>query len=195
MPIQTTYPFFNQPLLPGMVASLLRSEAITAFAATAIPFGVGLLFTGTTDIAGDSTGNVTTLNNYYDRLQVALPASGNPRFAGVAGHDHTQTLTGEIVSLETLITTQIAQYPIGAAIKVIKKGRVAVLVDAAENPAIGDPVFLRHTANGVGTAVGQFRTTADTARALDVSTVAKWATVAIPISAAYKYALIDLDIV
>lgn len=160
MPIQTTYGFSNDALLPGMVTVMTHEEPVTGYAAAAIAFGLGLVYDNETSTDG--------------RQKVKVPSgSVDVTFVGVAGFDHTRPLTGEVVSATTLTTTQDAQYAIGAPIKVIKKGRVKVYVEGAVNPET--PVFLRHTVNGVGTALGYFRGDADTARAIDVSAFARFA--------------------
>lgn len=159
MPIQTTYGFTNDSLLQGMPAATLDTESETAYSAAAIAFGLGLVF----DDAQDG-----------DRKKVKLPAAADDTFVGIAVFDHTRPLTGEVDALTVLATTQTARYAIGDAIRLLRKGRIVVRVEQAVNPE--SPVFLRHTANGAGTAPGQFRVNIDTANAIDVSAYCSFAT-------------------
>jgi hypothetical protein len=159
MPIQTTYGFTNDALLRGMTASMLSVEAETAYASAAIEFGLGLVF----DDAQDG-----------DRKRVKVPAAAGETFVGIAAFDHTRPVSGEIDGLTVLESTQTVQYRAGDAIKLIRRGRIVVQVEEAVTPE--SAVFLRHTANGAGTAPGYFRTDIDTDGAIDVSAFCKFAT-------------------
>lgn len=92
---------------------------------------------------------------------VDVPGSTGFKFGGISmqKHNSTNNASGE------------AQYEIGDAISVLRKGRIWVYAEEAVNPT--DPVFLRHT-TATTENPGDFRTDADTARADDISAFAKW---------------------
>lgn len=82
---------------------------------------------------------------------VALPAATGFAFAGVALHEHRSPVAG------------VSRYEQNEAVSVMTAGFVMVPVEQAVQP--GDPVYLRHTANGAGKDPGQFRKDADTDKA------------------------------
>ena len=161
MPIQTAYPFTHDPLLLGMASTPEPCQKATGYADAAISFGVGLIYDGEI-----SDG----------RQKVAVPAATFTirDFAGIAEYSHKQQ-RGEDAGLTDLTTTQTAEYSAGDDITIAQKRRLIVFSEQAVNP--GAAVFLRHTAGGAGTAPGQFRTDADTANAIDISSVARWKSV------------------
>ncbi len=176
MPIQTTYGFTNDGLLPGMVSALTYSESVTGYADAAIEFGLGLVY----DNAMGSDG----------RYKCKVPNNNTDvTFLGVAEFDHTRPVTGDPVSLTTLTTTQGGNYAIGDPIRIVKKGRVRVYAEVAVNPLT--PVYVRHTANGGVTARGQFTGNSDPTRCTDISAVAKYAGV----TTGAGYVDIDLDVI
>ena len=159
MAIQTTYGFTHDPLLVGMAAGPSPCQKGTGYADAAIAFGLGLVY----------DGEVT-----QGRRKVKVPdaAFTVADFVGIAEHSHKQQ-RGDEAGLDVLTSTQTAEYAIGDDITIAEKRRIVVTVEGAVNP--GAAVFLRHTANG-GNTPGNFRTDADTARAVDISTVARWRT-------------------
>jgi len=160
MPIQTTYNFQHDALLQGMVKDAQTCDTITGFSDAAIGFGLGVAY-------DSAMGTYET-----SRPKLALPSATGFTFMGVTCHTHKQN-TGGDDGLGVLTTTESAQYAIGDDITVLTRGLIVVYSESAVEP--GDAVFLRHTANGAGTAPGQFRIDADTANA-DQITNAKWAT-------------------
>lgn len=80
-------------------------------------------------------------------------ASSNDKFVGisVATQAIEQNLAGD------------AFYAEKSAVSVLTRGRIYVL--AEQDVAVGDPVYLRHTANGAGKDKGQFRKDSDTNKA------------------------------
>jgi hypothetical protein len=99
-----------------------------------------------------------------------IPDSSNPdtqveAFAtgetvlGVVAHEHQNAVAG---------TSSLSD---GDMASVVVKGLVWVLID--QDVAVGDPVFVRHTA-GAGEFLGAFRMDADTADAEEITSGAKW---------------------
>ena len=68
----------------------------------------------------------------------------------------------------------LAQYEVGQAIPIFRKGRVWVYAEEAVNPTLA--VFLRHTVNAA-LVPGDFRTDVDGANAFDISAFASWISV------------------
>jgi hypothetical protein len=158
MSIQTTYPFGYTPGLLGQPYDLTPYQDVTADAATAIGFGLGLVF--------DSSR--TPQNN---RASVKLPSASGDLFAGVAVLSRKQVTTGTPAGFGDLTTTEDAQYDIGDPIRLRTKGRLYVWSEQAVGPT--DPVYLRFTANGAGTLAGYFRKDADTNKASLIAN-ARW---------------------
>jgi hypothetical protein len=94
---------------------------------------------------------------------VAVPSSTGFTFVGIARQKHKSTPN----------STAVAQYDIGEAISIVRKGRIWVESEQAVNPTLS--VFLRHTVNSA-LVPGNFRVDADTAKA-DQITNAKWVSV------------------
>lgn len=96
--------------------------------------------------------------------KAALPSStGSTVFEGVSVHN-------QAVEAAADGTRQYVAYD---AMSVLRKGRIWVYSEAAI--AIGDPVYLRHTANGTSKLPGMFTDNADSAKCLLV-TGARWIT-------------------
>lgn len=158
MPIQTSYTYYPSGLLQGMLADLETKDSVTGYAAAAISFGLGLVYDGA------QSG---------DRTKVKVPTAAGQLFVGVSVFDHTRPLTGEVDTVNTVTSTQDAKYAIGDPIRILKRGRIWVYSEQAVSPS--DTVFLRHTANGAGTAAGQFRKDIDTANAISLTGLARFA--------------------
>lgn len=124
----------------GGLADSGENDIVSRQSAAAIAFGVG--------VAIASTG------------LVAVPAATGFKFEGITIQKHKSTPN----------STGVAQYDIGEAISVLRKGRIYVNAEQAVDPTVA--VFLRHTVNAALTP-GDFRTDADTAKA-DQITNAKW---------------------
>lgn len=151
MSIQTSYPFGFTAGLLGQPYDLTPYQDVTADAATAIGFGLGLVL--------DSSR--TPQNN---RASVKLPSASGDLFAGVAVLSRKQVTTGTPAGFGDLTTTEDAQYESGDPIRLRTRGRLYVWSEQAVSPA--DPVYLRYTVGAGGTAVGYFRKDADTSKAL-----------------------------
>lgn len=95
---------------------------------------------------------------------VTLPSASGDQFFGIVMQKHKAIPN----------VGGVAQFEIGQAIPILKKGRIWVTAEEAINPT--DPVFLRHTDNA-GDVAGDFRTDLDTANAFDVSAYCKWVSV------------------
>jgi hypothetical protein len=143
--MQTTYTdqSTEYPALKGGLADAGITNKVTGESAAVIEFGRGLARLST-DLVG-------------------LPPSTGFTFAGVALMKHK----AQSNSLGR------AQYAIGEAIPIIRKGRVWVYTEQAVDPTLA--VYLRHTVNST-LVPGDFRVDADTAKA-DVVANAKWASV------------------
>ena len=136
--------------------------------------------------------SVLTYNNPVDEIKfgravakvsgddngVEKPDSSGAILVGVAVRD---------ISVEEGSTTAENAYPATSAVGVMRRGQVWVQVEEAVTP--DDAVFVRHTANGPLTELGIFRTDADTANAIALTT-AKFMTSA----AAGGLAVLDLNI-
>lgn len=163
MPIQTSYGFSHDALLPGMAADLTNKDDITCYHDDTnglIP-GIGVVYDGEAD---------------GSRWKVARPSATGQVFVGVVKHSHTEPLSGDVDTLGTVTTTQTAKYAVGAAVPVRKSGRVAVYVEGAV--AVDDQVYMRHTANspvGAGEGIGYFRADAGGGDA-DIITNARFVT-------------------
>lgn len=158
MSIQTTYPFSYTSGLPGLPYDLTRYQDVTADAAVAIAFGLGLVL--------DSSR--TPQNN---RQAVKLPSASTDIFAGVAVLSRKQVTTGAVAGLGDLTTTEDAQYDTGDPIRLRTQGRIYVYSEQAVSPT--DPVYLRYAAGSAGTAIGYFRKDGDSSKALQI-TNARW---------------------
>lgn len=124
----------------GGLADAGDNDIITGVSAAAISFGYGLAILSTGLIAIPSATGFTPAGIAVQKNNAVLNASG------------------------------LAQYAIGEAISILRKGRIWVYSEQAVNPTL--PVYLRHTTN-VALLAGDFRVDADTARA-DVLAGAKW---------------------
>jgi hypothetical protein len=63
-----------------------------------------------------------------------------------------------------------ASYPNESVSNILRRGRIYVWFETAFNPD-KDTLYVRHTVNGEGTAIGQFRNDADTSRAVSLSSL------------------------
>lgn len=95
---------------------------------------------------------------------ITLPSAAGDQFFGIVLQKHKAQTNA----------LNLAQYEIGQAIPILKKGRIWVYSEEAINPV--DPVFLRHTADDP-LFPGDFRTDLDTDEAFDISAWAKWVSV------------------
>ena len=85
-----------------------------------------------------------------DRCKLPTNAGEAGALLGVALHSHT--LAND--------ASGVAKYVDGDTVSVLRKG--TVYVQAEEAVAEGDPVYVRHTANGGNTQLGAVRKSADT---------------------------------
>lgn len=159
MPIQTSYPYGYGVALQGMAYDMTNKDDITAWSTDPIEFGLGVIYDGATDP--------------NERWKIALPSVTGQVFAGVTKYSHKQ-VSGVEAKMTDLTTVQGARYEAGDDITVRRRGRIYVFSEQAVNPGL--PVYLRFAVNGAGTAAGQFRVDADTARA-DQITQARWVSV------------------
>lgn len=135
----------------GMLADLTEKEAspyVQGEASAEIAFGAGVVEGTAATEAGGFNGAI-------------LPVDANSVFAGVLLHAH------DLDPRTELGTTGVKP---GAAISVLKEGRVWVYTE--DTIAKGATLFLRHTDNGAGKVKGQFRSDADTNKAIEVPVVA-----------------------
>lgn len=149
------------------VMTLTAVEAGVPFTAaeTADPGNNMVLATPTPNVTGNPIpfgfGLAQSLTN---AAQAVLPSATGFLFAGVAVHKQKAQQNA----------VEAARYEAGESVSVLKKGRIWVWSEQAVGP--GDPVYLRHTANGANVP-GQFRKDADTARADQITTGARWASI------------------
>lgn len=123
----------------GMKASSVEDDCMTAYNAEVsaeIPFGVAVAM-GTTEDAA-----------------IKL-VDANSKIKGVVVHSHNHSKGIDLGDTGLLPKASFA---------VMKKGEIWVKVE--ETVAVGDPVFVRHTASGGNTRKGAFRKSADTATAI-----------------------------
>lgn len=123
---------------PGLLYDVSDdNDIVSLIATTAIPFGAYIFMSSDGFCSVPAvTGNVTA------------PVAAQ---RGVAISDHNK------YSQEG--------YDIGDAVRVLRRGRIWVLTDAAANIAIANALFVRFAAGAGGTVLGAFRTDADTATA------------------------------
>lgn len=123
---------------PGLLYDTSDSvEIVSLIAATAIAFGAFVFVSADGFVSAPAlTGNVTA------------PVAAQ---RGIAVIDH-QKATQE-------------GYDIGDAVRVLRRGRIWVLTDAAANIALASSLFVRFAAGAGGAVLGAFRTDADTASA------------------------------
>lgn len=123
---------------PGLVYDVSDDNDIVSFiATTAIPFGAFVFVSSDGFVSVPAlTGNVT---------------SPNAAQRGIALIDHNKA-------------TQEG-YDIGDTVRVLRRGRVWALTDAAANITISSTLFVRFASGAGGTVLGAFRTDADTATA------------------------------
>lgn len=107
---------------------------------------------------------------------IAVPSAATDKFHGVAlmKHKAKTNALGE------------AQYEIGQAVSILRKGRIWVYSEQAVNPTLA--VFLRHTTTTTEIP-GDFRVDLDTDKAFDISAYAKW----ISVTAAAGLAIVDIN--
>lgn len=113
------------------------SDIMSLIAATAIPFGAYIY------VSADGFCSVPTVTGNVTAPNVAQ--------RGIALIDHNKA-------------TQNG-YDIGDAVRVLRRGRVWVLTDAAANIVLASALFVRFAAGAGGAVLGAFRTDADTATA------------------------------
>lgn len=150
---------------------------------SAIGFAGGLADSGDNDVV--SKPNAEASANLVFGRGVKDSANGCLNLSG-----------GSDVLLGVLLHEQIDSSQLAASgakapkdtCSVLRKGRVLVLAEQAI--ALGDPVYVRHTANGGTTAPGRFRKDADTANAIQV-TKARWVT---STSGADQIAVLELNL-
>jgi len=133
-----------QASVQGGLADAGETDIVSGVSAAIVQFGVGL--------AKAATG------------LVSVPAAAGFAFAGISIMKHKAQGNANA----------LAQYEIGQAIPMLKRGRIWVNAEVAVNPTL--PVFMRHTA-GTGPNPGDFLVTADTATADDISAFASWVSV------------------
>lgn len=103
------------------------------------------------------------LVNGGEEIAVIPSSTGSTVFEGVSLHSYEVELD----------SNNVRQYVDGDAINTLKRGRVWVKSEAAI--AIGDPVYLRHTANGATKLPGMFTDNADNGKCY-LLTGARWLT-------------------
>lgn len=107
---------------------------------------------------------------------IAVPSAAGDQFHGIAIMKHkSQPNVGSE-----------AQYEIGEAVPVLRKGRIWVYSEQAVNPTLA--VFLRHTTTTTEIP-GDFRVDIDTDKAIDISAYAKW----ISVTAAAGLAILEVN--
>ncbi|MCK4959237.1 MAG: hypothetical protein KAT00_07545, partial [Planctomycetes bacterium] len=168
--------FADLVVFASVSTNQISVTAITAGVPVTVVFanenGVGVAGAGTMTLAA-TTANVT--GNPIDfGLGVAkgsgdrntqLPSTTGFLFIGIAAKDQK----------EQDLTTGLNRYEEGEAVGVLRRGRIWAVAEEAVTPT--SDVYLRHTANGA-LLPGGWRTDADTARADNVSTWAKYMTTA-----------------
>ena len=148
---------------------------------TAVRAGQGFTATETdTNLAlAQTVANVTPIDIPFGRALVHRAGAGtSERSAGLAtatGATFAGVLERTHSSVNPTLANpadRIAKASPGQDLSVLYQGAIWVEVEEAVNE--GDSVFFRHTASGVNTEIGRFRTDADTATA-DQITGAKFA--------------------
>lgn len=140
----------------GMLADASRRKHVEPYlqgeASAEIAFGWGVV-----------EGTAAPVFGQYNKA--LIPPDANGVFAGVLIHADTYEPR-----------TQLGDTGVkpGAALNVLKEGACYVYVEDAVTK--GQQLFLRHTANGAGKVPGQFRSDADTAKAIEVPVVTREAT-------------------
>lgn len=132
------------PAIKGGLADAGFTDKISGVSDEIIQFGIG--------IQVETSGLIT------------LPSDAGDQFFGIVLQKHKAQENDAAA----------AQYEIGQAIPILKKGRIWVYSEEAINPV--DPVFLRHTADDP-LFPGDFRTDLDVDEAFDVSAYCKWVSV------------------
>lgn len=123
---------------PGLIYdSSEGNEIVTMIATTAIPFGAFIFMSSDGFCSVPAvTGNVTAPN----AAQRGIAISDHNKYSGNG-------------------------YDIGDAVRVLRRGRIWVLTDAAANILYSSALFVRFAAGAGGAVLGAFRTDADTATA------------------------------
>jgi hypothetical protein len=156
MPIQTTYGFSYDKAQKGQITSTNADRDISAYSAAAIAFGIGVAYDGA---ATDESPRVKVPTAITDVL-IGITRKVFKQATGV-DNDFLSVVTS---------TTQGARYEIAEPITVRTLGEIWVFAEVAVNPSL--PVFWRCVTNG-GLTAGDFRTDADTNRAIAVPN-ARW---------------------
>jgi hypothetical protein len=108
-------------------------------------------------VPGGSNANLTGLKP-NDYVPFGLLAGGASKILGVLIHD---------MAHEDTIPQGVQGVADGKMGSILKQGTIYVKAEVAMLP--GDPVFVRHTANGGNTDLGLIRNDADTANAVQVT--------------------------
>lgn len=130
--------------------------------------------------------------SYFGRLVVRDGVSTDKVKHPAATISDLKTIEGVVQSTHALECNDVDDpgYAAKDAINVLKKGYIYVAIE--EKIAVGDAVFVRFVAGAGGTKLGAFRNDADTASAVDISSVAKWVEGG---SAADGVALLSLNLI
>ena len=166
MPINTYIDVSEAGLIAGQLhTAITNGSSLTGYntSGVVLPSGFGAVWTGT-------------------GREVALP-SGAGNFAGVLTIPTVEYRAGYSITAGGLFGWP-DDYEVALAITDV----YAVYVD--DTVAVGDPVFLRHTAGG--SVVGTFRNDADTANAQAIAG-AKFLSAAVGTSEALALALVNLS--
>lgn len=148
---QTTFNATTARAIAGMAADAGFSDKISRVAAHDIGFGLGVVAVAAKDDQCDLPGTSADVFLGVSTYDAALPPAGSYNGASYAG-----------------------AYVAGTATKIVRKGRIWVVVDQDVDPALA--VYVRYATNGTGKlTLGAFRVDSDSSHALQVSN-AKWIT-------------------
>ena len=151
--MQTTIPRSGQPrAIAGMIADNRAADLVSAFSGEAsakISFGLGLINAGAERV-------------------FKLPSANTDKFAGISAWDLAhQPDTG---AYDLVSGSGGGVLPKGG-FELCREGRIWVVVDPGLTIVpYADRGYLRCTANGVGTAAGQFSNAADGSNTIDLTT-------------------------
>lgn len=140
---QTSYAAAPGIGFPGQIADNAPTDVITRAngeSSAGIPFGVAVAF-GVND------------------SEAILLVDANSKIAGIAIRSHAYDPNFDLNTSRDLAPNAV--FAIG------RKGHFYVTVE--ESVAPGDPVFVRHTANGGNTQKGAFRKSSDSSNAVEIT--------------------------
>ena len=144
----------QDPAYAGMLADLKDSQVdsyVSGEASAEIAFGWGVVK------GADPTGGFQGTGAAGNNPTCKIPSGGGDFPVGIALHSHAYQQNADIGATGIKPTKMVA---------VLRKGRAWVFIE--DTVTKGSALFLRYTANGAGKTPGQFRSDADTAKALKV---------------------------